>query len=201
LQVIAIGGVNARNKQGQVRANRVEWGNSRVLASGGVTLLKDGHTLSGARLESDQKFDNATLTGNVRGTWAAGGTVESGVLRKNGDKIVAGNGVRARYDTLRLQAGRLDSTTSGHNILVSQSVELRSADGATVRAPQLRYDKRQDKVFGQGGVSYTDPARGLNLKGKTLVVSHVTDPKRREAVLTAVQGSGNKNSLEDLKLF
>jgi lipopolysaccharide assembly outer membrane protein LptD (OstA) len=201
LRVIASGNVRARNAQGQVRAENVTWGNGQVVASGGVTMRKDGSTLSGSRLQSDDRFLNATLSGSVRGTWKQGGTVEANELRKNGNKIIARNGVRARRDGAQMRANRLDSTVDMNNVVLAGNVEFRTADGATVRAPTLRFDRRADKVYGSGGVTYSDPSRGLRGKGKTLVVSHVTDAKRREAVLTETEGSSQSKSLNDLKLF
>jgi lipopolysaccharide export system protein LptA len=66
-RVVATGGVRARNPQGQIRAAQVTWADGRAVASGNVTLSSDGNTLSGARLETDQEFRRAVLSGGVRG--------------------------------------------------------------------------------------------------------------------------------------
>jgi len=201
LRVLASGGASARNGQGSVQAGRVAWQNHRVVASDGVSLRKDGSTLSGARLEADNKFQNATLEGNVRGAFASGGTVRARTLRKRGENITASGGIVAQRDRLTLRAGTLQSAMDLKHVVLTDAVELRTQDGATVRAPVLRYEKQSDKAFGPRGGSFVDPTRGLRGRGKTIIVSHVSDPKRREAVITQVEASGNEKALGTLKVF
>lgn len=201
LSVLASGGASARNGQGSVQAGRVAWQQHRVVASNGVTLRKDGNTLSGARLDADDRFQNATLSGDVRGVFASGGNVRAETLLKRGQNISASGGMVARRDRLTLRAGKLETTLALEHAVLTKAVELKTADGAIVRAPNLRYEKRLDKAYGSGGVSFVDPARGLRGRGKTIVVNQVSDPKRREAVITDVKASGNEKALGTLKVF
>ncbi|MDF2439867.1 MAG: hypothetical protein JWN98_851 [Abditibacteriota bacterium] len=201
LRVVATGGANASNGQGSVQAGRVTWQNHRVVAGDGVSLRKDGSTLSGTRLEADDRFQNATLEGDVRGAFADGGTVRAKTLRKRGAKITASGGIVAQRDRLTLRAGTLQSTLNLQHVELTDAVELRTADGAIVRAPVLRYEKQPDKAYGPRGGSFVDASRGLRGRGKTIIVNHVSDPKRREAIITQVESSGNEKALGNLKLF
>ena len=198
--VTGSGEVRASNAQGTVRAQTANWKNGRVVASGGVQLEKDGYNVSGARLTSDDRFQNATLSGDVKGRLPDGARVSAGTVNKNGNAIVARDGVNYKKDQVSMRAARLDTTLSGAQARLSGGVVLITSDGATVRAPELRYDKSADAVYGSGGAHYND-ARGLKLSGRTLVINHVSDEKRRVANLKGTEGSGSQNVLEGLKIF
>ncbi len=198
--VTGSGDVRASNAQGTVNAQTANWKNGRVVASGGVQLEKDGYNVSGARLNSDDRFQNATLSGEVKGRLPDGARVSAGTVDKNGSTLVARGGVTYQRGRVSMRAARLDTTLSGAQARLSGGVVLTTSDGASVRAPELRYDKSADTVYGVGGAQYND-TRGLKLNGRTLVVNHVSDEKRRVAVLKDATGSGNQKTLEGLKIF
>lgn len=200
LRVVASGDVRARVPQGDVRASHVTWGGGRVVASGGVTVRRDGYSLRGDRMESDDQFREAKLQGNIGGGLAGGGTVSAGSLvwRRDGSgsgRIIGRGGVRARRDTLTLTADNLDSTGDGSDATLTGNVKVVSDDGKTLTAPTVRYDKKAAKVYATGGVVFIDSKLGWRQEGKTLVA----DLELEQATLTSVKGQGNLDILKDKK--
>ena len=198
LRVVASNGVYASSKDGSVNAGNATWGGGRVVASGGVTLNRDGNRLSGSRLVCDDKFTTATLTGNVNGRLAKGETVGAGVLVYRKDQGVWGTkGVTARRGELRLRANKMNASPDGNLIALNGNVVVTNTDGATVRAPTVRYDRKAQKVFASGNVSLQDPKRGLRQSGRALVA----DLQLNKVTLTNVTGSGKMDVFKDKKLF
>jgi lipopolysaccharide assembly outer membrane protein LptD (OstA) len=76
-------------------------------------------------------------------------------------------------------------------------VVVTNDEGATLRAPFARYDRKANKVFAWGGVSFKDPRRNLQFRGKTLTAN----VKLHAASLTGVAGSGDMRLFEDKTLF
>ncbi len=198
VQVVASGGVTATNKDGNVRADSVTYGGGKIVASGGVTLNKDGHRLSGSRLVTDEKFNTATLTGNIKGRMANGATFAAGTLvyRKNSG-IEARNGAQAQRGELRLQADKLTAAPDGKQILLTGNVVVTNQEGVTVRSATARYDRDAQKVFAPGAVTLNDPKRGIKQTGRGLVA----DLRLKEVTLTGVSGSGKMDVFKDKKLF
>jgi lipopolysaccharide assembly outer membrane protein LptD (OstA) len=195
-RIVASGGVVAQNPQGTVRAANVVWGGGRVTGSGGVTLVKDGNTIRGSRLTSDDKFKEATLSGDVNGRLARGGTVSAGVVLLRNGMVLARGGVSGRRDDLRLRADTLEATRDGQHATLRGNVVVTSDDGVTARAPVVRYDKKAAKVYASGGVTVVDPKHGQQ-RGRTLVA----DLKLNNAVLTEVSGTFSEKLFKDRKLF
>lgn len=198
LRVVASGGVYARNSDGAVRAGSATYGGGRIVGSNGVTLYREGHRLSGSRLVCDDKFTTATLTGSINGRLANGGTVAAKqmIYRKN-QGLVATGGVAARRGELRLRADKLNSTPDGQHLVLNGNVVVTHIDGTTIRAPQVRYDRRAEKIYASGNVYLHDPSRGLRQRGRGLVA----DLRLKEATLTGVTGSGKMDVFKDKKLF
>lgn len=198
LHVVASDGVYASSKDGSVKAGNATWGGGRVVASGGVTLFREGHRLSGSRLICDDKFTQATLSGDINGRMAGGETIGAGVLTyRKGQGVVGTKGVSARRGELRLRADRLNASPDGDLIVLNGNVVVTNTDGATVRAPTVRYDRKAQKVFASGNVSLHDPKRGLRQSGRALVA----DLQLKKATLTDVTGSGKMDVFKDKKLF
>jgi lipopolysaccharide assembly outer membrane protein LptD (OstA) len=201
MRIVATGDVYARNSDGSVRAERVTWGGGRVIGSGNVMLQKGANTLGGARLETDDKFTSAQLSGSVSGRLSNASMVSAGSLSwqngPGGGRVLARDGVSARRGNLRLRANRMDATGDGSHATLTGNVVVTSDQGVTVRAPVVRYDKAAAKVFASGGVTFRDPQRGLQQHGKTLVA----DLKLKQATLTDVTGSGDMRLFKDKKLF
>jgi hypothetical protein len=174
----------------------VNWGGGRVVGAGGVTLVKDGNSISGARLDSDDKFTAATLRGNVNGRLAQGGTVAAGVVLLRNGMVLARDGVSGRRGTLRLKADMLDATRDGQHATMRGNVVVTSDDGITARAPLVRYDKKRGTVTATGGVTVVDPRRGRQ-QGRVLVA----DLGLKKATLTDVTGTFNEQLFKDRKLF
>jgi lipopolysaccharide assembly outer membrane protein LptD (OstA) len=195
-RIVASGGVTARNPQGTVRAANVVWGGGRVTASGGVTLSKDGNTIRGSRLTSDDEFKQATLSGDVNGRLARGGTVSAGVVFLRNGMLVARDGVSGRRDNLRMRADTMEATRDGQHATLRGNVTVTSTEGMTVRAPVVRYDKKAEKIYASGGVTVVDRKRGQQ-RGQTLVA----DLRTEKAVLTDVSGTFNEKLFKDSKLF
>jgi lipopolysaccharide assembly outer membrane protein LptD (OstA) len=195
-QIVATGDVRASSPQGNVRASRVTWGGGRVVGSGGVTLQKDGNSIRGDRLESDDKFQNATLSGDVNGRMANGQTVAAGVVNLRGDTLLAENGVTGRRGNVRLQAAKLEATRNGRNVVLTGGVTLRSDDGVVAKAPAARYDRVAGKIYASGGVTISDPERGEQ-HGRTLVA----DLNLKQATLTEVRGNFSEKLFKNRKLF
>jgi lipopolysaccharide assembly outer membrane protein LptD (OstA) len=205
LVVAASGNVQARNAKGSVSSQRVRWANGRVQASGGVSLSRGALSLHGDEASSDDSFDKAVLTGDVRAQGFArqfaGTTVRAARVEKNSERISAIGGVSAQGRGAQMRAARLDATANGSDALLSGGVVLSTRDGATLRAPLVRYSEGRDQAYASGGIRYTDRARGLNLNGRSVVVRRLSDSKRREAVVDGVSGGGTSRALEGLKIF
>jgi len=198
LRVVASNGVNASSSDGSVQAGNATWGGGRVVASGGVTLLRDSHRLSGSRLVTNDTFTQATLSGDVNGRLAKGETLSAGILLyRKGFAIQGREGVSARRGELRLRADTMDATPDGNFIVLKGNVVVTNLDGATVRAPVVRYDRRAQKVFASGNVSLQDPKRGLKQNGRSLVA----DLQLKQVTLTDVTGSGKMDVFKDKKIF
>jgi len=202
---VASGGVVARGKEGTVRAERVQRDGAQVLATGHVTLTKDGNTLSGSRLESKDDFKNATLTGNVRARTAEGGTITAGLLKWSNaggidnaerGRIQARDGVTMSQDGTKLRGDLLDAKADGSEATLTGNVVVIAADGAIVRAPTARYDGKTDKIYASGGVWYQDAQKQV-LEGKTLVY----DRRQKKADLTELRIMGNVNLYKGKKSF
>ena len=199
------GGVNfvGVGATGRLSAARVVWeeGRNRVSASGNVRLQKDGSTLSGDALNSDAKFQNAVLSGNVRGQRADGSTLQAGTLQKRGERLFASNGAVVRYKTggelgtVTMRGAKIEATTQ--NAVATGGVTVSSSTGARARAPRATYNRKTGKITATGGVDFYDPARGLRTRGDTLVA----DLNLKLAKLTNARGQGNTSLFDGKNLF
>lgn len=215
--VTASGDVVAQSGAGSVRAARVTWsgavnkgdnsriagrGEGRIVADGGVTLRRDGNEMRGARLESDDAFRQATLTGDVGGRLAGGAALSAGtVLWRSGatpaaSRVLARDGVSVRRDQIRLRADNLDARGDGSHATLRGNVVLTSDDGVTARAPLARYDKAAGKIYASGGVQLDDPKWGRQ-RGRVMVA----DLNLKKVTLTPVTGSFSDKLLKNSKLF
>lgn len=203
-KVAASQGVRARNKDGLVGCERVSWAGGRVEASGGVTLrvvLQQGESmLAGDKLSGDDKFENALLTGHVRGKLPEGGSLSAGRIEKAGPKIIATGGVQARQGGVSLRMARLESTITRSDVLGSGGVVLTTSDGATLSAPRARYSKARDEAYAEDGARYVDAKQGQDIGGSRVLVRHVSDRNRREAIINDVGGSASQKALRGFKL-
>jgi lipopolysaccharide export system protein LptA len=198
LRVVASDGVRAQSKDGEMRASRATWGGGQIVASGGVTLLRDGNRLSGSRLVCDDKFNQAVMTGDITGRLAKGETISAGKLTyRKGVGVVADDGVSARRGELRLRADHLTSTPDGNHIVLTGNVIITNEQGARVLSQEARYDRVAQKIYASGDVYLQDPKRGLRQRGRKLVA----DLKLNKATLEGVSGSGRMNVFSDKKLF
>jgi len=201
----AQGGARGQSLQGQVNAPRVTWDEStnRVAASGGVTLEKDGAILRGQTLQSDTRFQNATLTGQVRGQMKDGSILTAQTLEKRGEKFLARNGATAQLKTrgalgaLTLRGAQIEAPADGSSALATGGVTLRASTGATARAPRAVYDRKSGKITATGGVDFFDPVRKLRTRGDTLIY----DLNSRQASLSNARGQGSLKLFEGKKLF
>lgn len=198
-------GARGANAQGQISAPRVTWdeNRARVDASGGVSLKKDGATLQGQNLSSDTQFQNATLTGQVRGVMKDGSVLTAQTLEKRGDKLLARRGATAQLKTsgslgvLFLHGAQIEAPADGSSAVASGGVTFKSATGATARAPRATYNRARNLVIATGGVDFFDPARGLRTHGDTLIY----DLKTNQATLSDTRGQGSLKLFEGKKLF
>lgn len=201
----ASGGARGQNAAGKVSAARVTWDETkgRVAASGGVVLQKDGATLSGATLSSDTKFQNASLSGDVRGKMKDGSTLAAGKLEKRGERFFASNGATAQlpskgaWGNITLRGANVEAAADGSNASASGGVTVTTATGATARAPRATYNRKTQKITATGGVDFFDPVQGLRQHGDTLVV----DLARKAATLSNASGQGGRKLLEGKGLF
>ena len=191
------GSVKVQNPQGWAKANHATWKNNQITANGNVTLSHDGYSISGDNLNTDDKFKQATLTGDVHGAMPGGGSMNAGKAVYSNGKVIATGGVSGRKGDLRLKASRLESSADGKNVELTGNVTVRNSDGTTISAPQARYDRDKNEVYAWGGVTLRDPAHNLTQHGKTLTA----DLNLKKAVLTDVSGSGKMNVLQGKKLF
>jgi lipopolysaccharide assembly outer membrane protein LptD (OstA) len=202
--LVASGGARGQSAEGTVNASQVTWdeGGRRVKANGGVTMQKDGATLSGNSLDSDTEFVNATLRGNVRGRMKEGSTLSAGSVEKRGERFYASNGATARFQTkstgvLTLTAAKLEAASDGSTATATGGVTVKSATGATARAPRATYDRKSQKVTATGGVDFYDPTRGFRQRGDKLVA----DLALKEARLSNPSGQVSPKTMEGIKLF
>ena len=201
---VASGGVRARNMDGRVSSQSVRWANGRVEARGSVSLLKDGATLSGESLSSDQKFQNARLAGDVRGQFD-GSTVSAGRIDKLGSRLVASGGVRARQGEVSLRMARMEATIANGkslsgDVVGSGGVVLTTRDGTTISAPNVRYNQARDEARAEDGALLVNKKQGASLRVRSLLVRHVSDDKRRTVAAEDGSGSGSLQALEDFRL-
>jgi lipopolysaccharide assembly outer membrane protein LptD (OstA) len=138
------------------------------------------------------------LSGDISGQLARGGTIAAQQMtyRKN-QGIVATGGVAARRGDLRLRAANMTATPDGNHLVLTGNVVVTNSEGATVSAPEVRYDRVAQKVYATGNVYLNDPGRGLRQRGRKLVA----DLRLNQATLTDVSGSGKMNVFKDKKLF
>ncbi|MBW3636935.1 MAG: LPS export ABC transporter periplasmic protein LptC [Armatimonadetes bacterium] len=199
----ATNGARGQNASGRVSAARVMWDESskRVEASGGVTMQKDGATLSGATLSTDTKFQNARLSGNVRGKMKDGSTLSSGKLEKRGERYFASDGATARLKSsgavgdVTLRGAQIEADAAGAT--ASGGVTVTTATGAKAHAPRAVYNRKTGKITATGGVDFFDPARGLRQHGDTLVV----DLGRKTVSLSNSRGQADMKLFEGKDLF
>ena len=201
---VASGGVRARNTDGRVSSQSVRWANGRVEARGSVSLFKDGATLSGDSLSSDQKFQNARLAGDVRGQFD-GSTVSAGRIDKLGTRLVASGGVRARQGEISLRMARMEATIANGkslsgDVVGSGGVVLTTRDGTTISAPSVRYNQARDEARAEDGALFVNKKQGASLRVRSLLVRHVSDDKRRTVAAEDGSGSGSLQALEDFRL-
>ncbi len=201
----AQGGARGQNAQGKVSAPRVIWdeGSGRVAASLGVTLEKDGAILRGQTLKSDAGFQNATLSGQVRGQMADGSVLTAQTLEKRGAKFLAKSGATAQLKNrgalgvLTLQAAQIGAQSDGSSAVATGGVSVVTSVGATAKAPRATYNRQTATVTASGGVDFFDPARGIRTKGDTLVYSLKTG----QAKLSGSNGQGSLGLFDGKKLF
>jgi lipopolysaccharide assembly outer membrane protein LptD (OstA) len=191
------GAVKVQSPQGWAKANHATWKNGQITANGNVTLSHDGYSISGDNLNTDDKFAQATLSGDVHGQMPGGGSVNAGKAVYSNGKVVATGGVSGRKGDLRLKASRLESSADGKKVELTGNVTVRNSDGTTISAPHARYDRNKNEVYAWGGVTLHDPAHSLTQHGKTLTANL----NLKQAVLTDVSGSGKMNVLQGKKLF
>jgi len=201
----AQGGARGQSLQGQVSAPQVTWDEAanRVAASGGVILQKDGAILRGQNLQSDTRFQNATLTGQVRGQMKDGSILTAQTLEKRGEKFLARGGATAQLKTrgelgaLTLRGAQIEAPSDGSSALATGGVTLRASTGATARAPRASYDRKSGKITATGGVDFYDPVRKFRTRGDTLVYNL----KTQQATLSNARGQGDLKLFEGTKLF
>jgi lipopolysaccharide assembly outer membrane protein LptD (OstA) len=201
---VASDGVTARGRNATVRAARVQRDNGHVLATGGVTMTQEGSTLSGNRLESNDDFKTASLTGNVHARTADGGAITAGILHWQNaagakdwerGRILARDGVTLTQRGTKLRGDKLDATANGAAAVMTGNVVVVAADGATLRAPTARYDRKADKIYASGGVSFKDPQQSFRVRALTYDL--------RTGTVSTEGGSGTVRSdvIKDKKLF
>jgi lipopolysaccharide assembly outer membrane protein LptD (OstA) len=195
-------GVTYEKDGAHVEANAASWGDGRVQGRGGVTLRKQGIEITGDRVDGDDKFENAQISGAVRGKMPNGGTLRAARVEKRGDKILANEGVNATfpvtgpYKQLTVTGDRLETTADGAVAVLTGHVQVTSETGAVLRAPSARYDRQAQKITATGGVYFKDP-RGLEQRGETLVA----DLNLKQAVLTNVRGQVAGKLFQGKNLF
>ena len=208
-RVLASGGVTARGRGGEIRAQKVTWGNGQAVASGDVRLSRDGNTIRGARLTTDQNFAQAVLSGDVNGTMKNGARFSSSnltwtrlqngkTLPRNG-RIVAQNGVTLRQKTLTLRGARFEANGDGSEARVSGGVVATDSKGAQVRAQNAIYNAATGKIIARGDVFYRD-ASGNTVRGTDLE-ARVVGGSLQGATLSNVTGSGKAKLFEGKTLF
>lgn len=198
------GGVLISNARGTGRANSATWTGGKfgqIVARGGVEIRADGSVLRGERGQSDADFNNATLTGNVNADLQDGSKLRAPKLEKRGENLVASGGATAQLITpkngkLNLSAPRVETTLSGQTARASGGVQLKTADGARASAPVATYNRATEKVTATGGVTYSDPARGV-IKGESLSA----DLRLQSAVIQGVKAQSNSDVFVGKGLF
>ena len=208
-RVLASGGVTARGRGGEIRAQKVTWGNGQAVASGDVRLSRDGNTIRGAHLTTDQNFAQAVLSGDVNGTMKNGARFSSSnltwtrlqngkTLPRNG-RIVAQNGVTLRQKTLTLRGARFEANGDGSEARVSGGVVATDSKGAQVRAQNAIYNAATGKIIARGDVFYRD-ASGNTLRGTDLE-ARVVGGSLQGATLNNVTGLSKAKLFEGKTLF
>lgn len=190
--------VRLQSPRGNVRADRAIWrGNARkgqISATGNVILSADSSNVSGQKLQSDAKFENAILSGEVRGKLRDGTTLRAPKIEKIGEKFVASSGASAilpsktGFGSVEMRAARVEISNNGQIARATGGVRLKSQSGATASAPSAIYNRKTGKITASGGVQFSDPARGLRQSGESLVA----DLGLKSAEILNVQGQGTK---------
>jgi lipopolysaccharide export system protein LptA len=120
------GNIKATAPEGTMNAERATWNwrNGRAVAQGKITLVHDGTTLSGARLDADTDGSRGELSGDVLATSAEG----------------------------RAKAGRVLYNWKENTLSVRQDVTLQKEDG-TLRAARIDTDDKLRRATASGGVT------------------------------------------------
>ena len=208
-QIVAIGDVRARAKDGTIRGDRVVWSDRGAVASGNVELQKSGNVLSGARLETDAQFARAVLSGGVSGVLSNGArfsgraltwnrVLDGRVLAQNG-RVVARGGIVLRRGGIVLRALNLDATGDGSEVFLSGGVEATGKDGANVCAQTARYSAARATIVAPGEVWYKDAA-GNRLQGRNFQAK-IVGGTLQNVTLEKVKGQGNSQLFSGKTLF
>ncbi len=157
--VTATGGVFARNSTGTLRSQSATWNGDaqtgHVSASGNVRITSPNGTLSGARAHSDAHFQNATMSGDVRGTLRNGTKISAATLEKRGDTFIASSGASAVLpDGTHVAASRVEG--SGGDATATGGASATLPDGTKLKADRVQ--KRGASVVATGSV-------GASLRG------------------------------------
>lgn len=204
----AQGGVRAVSRNGTVRAQSATWNGGRsgqITASGGVSMAREGTTLSAprgvAQLQNAQ-LRGGTLSGGVRGQLPDGTRISAQSATYNAQlaRVAAHGGVTALRPNATLRAGSLQALLNENVLLLSDGVRVTTTDGVTVTSQGARYDKRRDVLTTSGAVYFSDAKRGLRGTGRALTITNFSKPTRRavldNSLLTAPNGA-----LGGLKIF
>ena len=189
----ATGNVRAQNAGGTATAGAATVRNGQISATGGLEIRSDGSVLRARSGQSDLKFQNATLAGDVRATLPNGATFRANSVRKSGEKIVAQGGAQGvlpsggNYGNLRISAPRLESPDGGATVSASDGVRIQAANGAWATAQTAIYKRASQKILARGGVVFHDPARRLKQTGDSLSA----DLRLKEAVIENPRGQAS----------
>jgi len=159
--IVGSGGVTARNQSGTLAAPNAIWRGDaktgRIEASGGVSINANGASISGDSASSDARFQDATLSGNVKGTLRDGTKIAAREVEKQGDSYVATGGAGARLpDGTNLQAARVEGESGGQNAVATGSANGVLPDGTKLRANKV--EKRGQNIVAMGKVRADVPA-------------------------------------------
>jgi len=154
--IVGSGGVTARNPTGTVRAPNATWrGDAQtghITASGGVSINANGASISGDSASSDARFQDATLSGNVKGTLRDGTKIAARNVEKQGDSYVATGDAGARLtDGTKLNAARVEGRSGSQNAVASGGASGELRDGTTFHA--ARVEKRGENLVASGGAN------------------------------------------------
>lgn len=159
------GGIAAAqgNQATQLDAQTIEYNaqTGQITANGGVTMLHDGATLTGAYATYNSKTQQGTISGGVHGSKGGMQFSSQSVTTQGKDEIVASGGVYAKQADKSLRGPALRYNFSTEYAVLPQGGTISMADG-TITANHLEGNLQNEQFQAAGNVHIVSQTRNID---------------------------------------